>query len=272
MSAQGRPQALIPEPHGGEGTPVNPHGQVQALSPRRHGVDGRHAGGLAPNHGPHEPGSRSDWRRRGLILVLSATTLCWAVPAHSSSYDEFFRAVELDNERTVTALLQRGFDPNALSESGQVGLYLALRSGSAKVVRILLTHPETKPDVANEAGETPLMMAALKGEVDTMRGLIERGGQVNREGWSPLHYAASGSSVEAAKLLVERGAAIDARSPNGTTPLMMAARYGSEDLALLFLARGADVKLTNQLGLDAADFATRGGRESLAVRIRAARP
>jgi prolyl-tRNA editing enzyme YbaK/EbsC (Cys-tRNA(Pro) deacylase) len=40
MSAPGRPQALIPEPHGGEGTPVSAPDRPQALIPEPHGGEG----------------------------------------------------------------------------------------------------------------------------------------------------------------------------------------------------------------------------------------
>jgi ankyrin repeat protein len=73
-------------------------------------------------------------------------------------------------------------------------------------------------DAANANGETPLMMAAMRGQVAWVQRLLERGAKVNREGWTPLHYAAAGPSVPVIELLLTRGAAIDARSPNGTTP------------------------------------------------------
>ena len=40
MSAPGRSQALIPEPHGGEGTPLSAPGRSQALIPEPHGGEG----------------------------------------------------------------------------------------------------------------------------------------------------------------------------------------------------------------------------------------
>ena len=74
----------------------------------------------------------------------------------AGSYEDFFRAVELDLDSTVSNLLARVFDPNSVSESGQVGLYLALRDDSPKVTAVLLAAPDLKVDVANPVGETPL--------------------------------------------------------------------------------------------------------------------
>jgi ankyrin repeat protein len=192
---------------------------------------------------------------------------------NAGAYEDFFRAVGVDDAGTVGALLARGFDPNAPDEQGQVGLFLALRVGSPKVAEALLAHPGIRIDAANRHGETPLMMAALQGRIEWVRRLLERGAAVNREGWTPLHYAASGeqpSGPEIIALLLDRGARIDAPSPNRSTPLMLAARYGIEGNSLTLLARGANPRLRNDQDLNAADFARRGGRESLAARLDAA--
>ncbi len=190
--------------------------------------------------------------------------------AIAGSYDAFFRAVNVDDAGTVAELLARGFDPNAPDENGQVGLYLALRSDSPKVVQTLLVHRELKVDAVNPADETPLMMAALRGQLEWTQRLLERGGQINRPGWTPLHYAASGPEPKVVALLLDRGARIEAHSPNRTTPLMMAARYGAHDSALLLLSRGADPRARNDAGLNAADFARAAGRDALATQLQQA--
>lgn len=190
--------------------------------------------------------------------------------ANAGAYEDYFRAVSADDARTVSGLLERGFDPNSPDERGQVGLYVALRDGSLKVAATLLAHPGLKVDAVNAADETPLMMAALRGNLEWTQRLIDRGAKVSRSGWTPLHYAASGPEPKVLTLLLDRGAPIDAPSPNRTTPLMMAAQYGSPDTAEVLLARGADPKARNALGLTAADFARQGGRDTLAARLEAA--
>ncbi len=183
---------------------------------------------------------------------------------------DFFRAVNVDNERAVKALLDKGFDPNTANPQGQVGLFLAMRDESPKVAAVLLAHPAVRVDATSPADETPLMMACLRGNIEWARRLLDSGAALNRTGWTPLHYAASGSQTALVNLLLDRGAAIDASSPNRSTPLMMAARYGASESAELLLARGADTKARNERDLTAADFARAAGREALAARIEAA--
>lgn len=187
--------------------------------------------------------------------------------AKAGSFDDFFRAVNVDNALTVSELLARGFDPNTPSEQGQSGLYLAMREGSPKVAAVLIADPRTQIDAPNAADETPVMMAALRGRLDWTQRLIERGAKLNRVGWTALHYAATGPESQVVAWLLDKGGVVEARSPNGTTPLMMAARYGAEASVDLLLARGASLETRNVQGLNAADFAKLGGRDRLAERL-----
>ncbi|MFZ4623015.1 MAG: ankyrin repeat domain-containing protein [Rhodoferax sp.] len=187
----------------------------------------------------------------------------------AGSYDDFFRAVRQDDASTVTALLQRGFDPNTVDPSGWHGLMLAIREPSPRVTRVLLDWPSIKVEVRNASNESPLMLAALAGELELCRLLIQKNADVNKPGWAALHYAATNGHLEVMNLLLEENAYIDAQSPNGTTPLMMAAHYGTPAAVQLLLQAGADPLLKNMQGLAALDFANRGRREDSANIIRA---
>lgn len=208
-------------------------------------------------------------RRRAACLALAAAFVALAGSARAGSYEDFFLGIKLDRPAIVQRLLAKGFDVNSRSEDGQHGLYLALREQSFEVVPVLVQHPSLEVDATNRAGETLLMMAALRSQHAAMRTLIERGAAVNRPGWTPLHYAASGGDIAAVKLLLERGAEIDAVSPNGNTPLMMAAGFGLIDVADLLTSRGADARPVNKAGRSAADMAESAGRQGLAERLRA---
>jgi ankyrin repeat protein len=205
-----------------------------------------------------------------ISYLLLTIVLISISKAHANAFEDFFRAIERDDAATVIALLQRGFDPNSRDAEGQPALFLALRQPAPAVAEALWAQPRLQVDAVNAHGETPLMMAALRGNLPWMQRLLERGAPVHRSGWAPIHYAATGPEPQAVALLLERGAPVDARSPNGTTPLMMAARYGSERSVELLLRRGANLRLRNQLDLGAADFAREAGREALARQLAAA--
>jgi len=168
--------------------------------------------------------------------------------------------VASDNPSAVRSLVQRGVSPNVQDERKQTGLVIALREGSPKAARALIEAPQTDVNLTNGSDETPLMMAALKGQEEFVELLLKRDAAVNKPGWAPLHYAATTGQVNIMKRLLERHAFIDAQSPNGTTPLMMAAMYGSADAVRLLLAEGADLAMKNEQGMTALDFARRGNR------------
>jgi uncharacterized protein len=199
------------------------------------------------------------WIRKAFYLAVALHVSL----AAAGVYEDFFVAVKRNDGRTVGTLLERGFDPNTRDPQGQVALILALHGENMAVAEALMARPDTQVNLVNGVGESALMMAALRGQLEWCQRLLARGAQVNKAGWSPLHYAATGPDPRIVALLLERGAIVDAESPNRSTPLMMAARYGKEESVKLLLARGADAKRTNDLGQTAADAARSAGREYL---------
>ena len=189
------------------------------------------------------------------LIVLAAT-----FSAQADSFNDFFRAVRSDNASGVKNLLSRGFDPNTRDAQGQTGLLIALREPSPKVIEVLIDWPKTDVEARDPKDESPLMLAAIKGQQDVVTKLIERDADINKPGWTPLHYATTSGHVAIMKQLLDKDAFIDAQSPNGTTPLMMAAMYGSDAAVKLLLDEGADPLMKNQLGMTAADFAQKANR------------
>jgi uncharacterized protein len=196
--------------------------------------------------------------------------------AISGSYDDFFIAIKQDDEKRVSQLLDRGFDVNTLNSEAEHGWHLAIREPSSKVISLFLSRKKIDLNPHNRNNETPLMLAALKGQVALARQLMDKGADVNKPGWTPLHYAATHGHIELINLLLEHHAYIDAASPNESTPLMMAAMYGTSSAVKLLLEAGADPLLRNMQGLTAFDFAEQAKRsdsaEIIAAFMRARKP
>lgn len=201
--------------------------------------------------------------------VLAALALATAaVAAQAAPIDDLVIATEMNEPRAVLSLLLKGVDPNQPDSRGRQAIFVALRENSLKALDSLLASPLTKFDEPNAKGETPLMIAAIRGSLPAVQALVKRGAAINREGWTPLHYACSGPDNGVAAWLIAHGAEINARSENGTTPLMMAARYGNGDLVPMLLKAGAEPRAANEQELTAADFAERGGRDVVAAELR----
>ena len=193
---------------------------------------------------------------------LSLGSLVFAVfsSANAGSYDDFFTAIKRDNAGAITALVQRGFDPNTIDPQARHGLTMALADSALNAADALLDAPGIDVNFLNAQDESPLMYAALNGHLALAKKLIEKDADVNKIGWTPLHYAATKGHVEIMRLLLDHNAFVDAESPNGSTPLMMAAQYGNGAGVKLLLDEGAQATQTNQQGLTALDFAERGSR------------
>lgn len=207
--------------------------------------------------------ARISTTRRTVIAMLSIAVIAPAAAfpslpglPFSGAYDSFFRAVKLDDARTVQSLLARGVDPNTIEEArGDTGLMLAARENSMKVFDVLLNTPDVNIEARALNGDNALMVACFKGNRAAVQALLDKGAEVNKPGWTPLHYAAAAGDNEIVRLLLDKFAYIDAESPNKTTPLMMAAWRGHIMTVKLLHDEGADATLKNEHGMTAIDFA-----------------
>jgi ankyrin repeat protein len=152
-------------------------------------------------------------RRNYIQYVFYLIVFAFLSPAMAGSYDDFITAVKRDHRHTVEALLQRGFDPNTVDESGQPGIIAALLIESYEVAGALAASDRLQLEATNSSGETALMMASLRGQSALVQRLLQRGAAVNRPGWSPLHYAATAPDEAPMKLLLARGATVASRGP-----------------------------------------------------------
>lgn len=206
---------------------------------------------------------RHRWRM-GCASVWLAMAVTAMPLAHAAPLDDFLQALRVDHLPQARQLVRQGFSANARDAQLNPVLCLSIQMEAWQIANFLARQPGVDLEQANPLGETPLMLAAVRGQTQLVQTLLEQGAQPNRPGWNALHYAASHTGDAALAIigqLLEHSAYIDAESPNGTTPLMMAARYGLSDAVTLLLQAGADPSIKNQQGLTAVDFAREAGRD-----------
>jgi len=190
------------------------------------------------------------------MVVAGGMAMTGCALVHAAPADDMRKAVEFDDANTVQKLLAKGVDPNLVDSRGNPMLVVALREKSTKAAAALIKAKNIDLDKTNPAGENALMLAALNGQLDMVKLMVDgEEAEVNKKGWAPLHYAATNGHNDVVKYLVDHAAYIDAESPNGTTPLMMAARGGHIETVKLLLDEGADMRLKNQQGMTVIDFA-----------------
>src|SRR5689334_104193 len=115
---------------------------------------------------------------------------------------------------------------------------------------------------------SPIADAASRGDDEAVRGLLQKGADVNApqpDGMTALHWAAYKGDAEMAEMLLYGGAHADAVTRIGQyTPLHIASREGNTAVAKLLVEKGANVnaKTTNS-GATALHLAAAAGNAEL---------
>jgi len=121
-------------------------------------------------------------------------------------------------------------------------------------------------DAANEAGGTPLHVAASAGHLDVAKILCRSGAlasSLDRDGATPQHWAAANGHLELTEHLLGLGADPNAADSAGSPPLHDAAWSGHRDVARQLLDAGAPAGAANAAGLTALHAAAALGHGRL---------
>jgi len=213
---------------------------------------------------------------QALPIILSIAFVSLSAMPHlaaaqtDSQIAAITKAAKFDDVREIKTLIDKGMSPNQKDPRGMPILMVAIQENSTKTVDYLINAKGIDLNQPNMTNETPLMFAALYGQMSEVKILVDQKQvPVNRSGWTPLHYACTNGHVEIAAFLLDKGAIVDAPSPNETTPLMMAIRAGNIQLVRLLLDRGADIRIRNQQGYSAIDVAELFNQEEIQKGLRA---
>jgi ankyrin repeat protein len=155
------------------------------------------------------------------------------------------RSGDLD---TIRFLIDQGADVGARTRTGFTALYGAASwSDTAAIVSLLLDHgadPKTKVETSGLAADvfTPVMAAAMRGDAETLKSLLDRGADVNVQGGdfgrTALLLATTTGREDVVKLLLDRGANPSATDQLGNTPLQWAKRRGDPGIVKLLEKAG----------------------------------
>ena len=133
----------------------------------------------------------------------------------------------------------------------------------------------TNANSMDQEGHTALMYAAFNGHADIVLLLLNEEAVVDRRdlmGRTALLYASTGPFPETVKLLLEKGAEPNiVDSDEHFSPLMHAAAEGNLNVVKILLEYGADLSLTDVDKDDAESFARQAGHLQVAEYLRSLR-
>ncbi|XP_004686999.1 PREDICTED: ankyrin repeat and EF-hand domain-containing protein 1 [Condylura cristata] len=152
--------------------------------------------------------------------------------------------------RCALIALEHGADVNNCSYSG-MPVFLKACEEAHDVKDMCLTFLEkgANPNAINSStGRTALMEASREGVTELVRGILERGGEVNaydNDRCQAAHFAAKGGFFDILKLLFAYNGDMGLIAMSGNTPLHFAAMGGFADCCKYIAQRGCDLKWKN---------------------------
>ncbi|XP_004593412.2 ankyrin repeat and EF-hand domain-containing protein 1 [Ochotona princeps] len=171
--------------------------------------------------------------------------------------------------------LEHGADVNNSTYEGKP-VFLRACEEAHDVKEMCLTFLEkgANPNAINSStGRTALMEASREGVLEIVRGILERGGEVNtfdNERHHAAHFAAKGGFFDILRLLFAYNGDMGLIAMNGNTPLHYAAMGGFADCCKYIAQRGCDLKWKNLEHKTPKAVAKDGGFKAASKEIRRA--
>ncbi|OGV39360.1 MAG: hypothetical protein A2020_09030 [Lentisphaerae bacterium GWF2_45_14] len=161
-----------------------------------------------------------------LFPLLAFVFDCVELSAITKQDNDLIVAASRGDIEGARNLIECGASALATDDKGRTALMAAADEGHKDMVSFLITNGAAV-NVTDNNGKTPLMYAAEDGfNTALVKLLIMNKAKVNivdKRGWTAIMYAASGGYVNSVKMLVEAGGDFKVKAPDGKTAKDMAA-------------------------------------------------
>ncbi|EEB15132.1 Palmitoyltransferase TIP1, putative [Pediculus humanus corporis] len=159
--------------------------------------------------------------------------------------------------------------PNMMEQTEFLNIFDIVRNGKVSAIESFIEqHGSECLKSRDEWGYTPAHWAALDGNIEIMRYLVECNAPVDlsclgTQGPRPIHWACRKGHTAIVQLLITAGVAVNATDFKGLTPLMTASMFGRGTTAAFLLGMGAFNHLTDVNGDTALHWAAYKGHPDL---------
>lgn len=173
-------------------------------------------------------------------------------------------------ERVAELLLKFENPPiNELDDTQTSPLILATLKGNLNIVKMLV---EKGADInqRNWQGHSSIQYACSKGWKDVVEYLLEKGVDVNvvdNRGDSSLHRLASLGRIEILEMFLKYNPNVNCQNSEGNTPLHIACEDNEATVVLALVQHGADTEIMNKDKKLALDLCKPGLRRSVSEKI-----
>ncbi|KAJ5614413.1 Mg2+ transporter protein CorA-like/Zinc transport protein ZntB [Penicillium herquei] len=205
------------------------------------------------------------------LLVEKEKQLNLLDSTNKNSETPLLVAIQFERDNTVEYLLKTTANLEITDKDGNSALHLALGRWSTgmNLLEMLLTNERAKVkllNMENNAGETPYLLAARKGDDEAVQTLGEYGANPNardQDGNNALHLAAKHGMMDIVKRLLGEKPAdpskLEAKNNLEESPYLIAVKFDQMEAAQTFIEYGANSKACDKEGNSALHLASKSG-------------
>ena len=172
-------------------------------------------------------------RRAVLLVVRQLVEKGKADVNHASKTGStaLHHAVSVEDTELIAYLIEKGADPNAVSEMGTPLLIAVIKTRPDICKTLMAAEADPNVGAVDQGIPPPICCAASMGDESMLRALLEGGGSVSAvdpDGWTPLHAALDGGHRGCADILTQAGADPSVQAKDGRTAADMLNKLGNK--------------------------------------------
>ena len=153
-----------------------------------------------------------------------------------SSGKSLHQAVAAGNITEVEQMVKAGASLKGRDKDGNTPLHVAAAKGQVDMLKYLMAQPDVDVNVQESRGSTALMLAATNGNGPVIAALLEKGADLkvaSNDGSTALHRAAAAGWAEVVDQLLAAGADPQAVDKKGRTPMEVAEKNRQRDWSMV---------------------------------------
>ena len=173
----------------------------------------------------------------GIILLLISNISINSMSKEEQKYEygntTLINAVFNNSLEDVENLLNQGVDVNLKNDCGNTALMIAAAKGNIEMLGIMIHLGKADLNSQDCYGHTPLMWAIVKGHLEIVKILINEGAYINiqnNEGRTALIYAVGENNKDMVRVLIAANADLNIKDHMGKTALMYALERNSNNI------------------------------------------